>query len=47
MRKYCFMKGSFPGLCEEINYIPLPGEVWNSCLVCLIRCGLLWFCFQG
>lgn len=29
------MKGSFINsfpytLCEEINYIPLPGEVWNS-----------------
>lgn len=34
------MKGSFLNsfpytLCEEINYIPLPGEVGNNCSVLL------------
>lgn len=34
------MKGSFLNsfpytLCEEINYIPLPVEVWNNCSVLL------------
>lgn len=28
---------------EEMNYIPLPSEVWNNCSVFLIRCEH--FCF--
>lgn len=46
------MKGSFPDilctlpLCEEINYMSLPGEVWNNCSICLIDVDIFVFMFS-
>ena len=54
MRKYYIMNGSFLiffcilPLCEEINYVPWPGKVWNNCWVLLdVDIFVFCYCFQG
>lgn len=53
MRKILFYEGSFPDilctlpLCEEINYMLLPGEVWNKTVQSvLIDVDIFFVCFQ-